>query len=87
MVVGVKRWPMVRMSIPSTPDDLIEIPKRFVYPNVMTLLEFVFQGDYDGEDVGSRVVLCPTNAMVDEINEEVVRRIPDLRAGRALLGL
>ncbi|XP_018568484.1 ATP-dependent DNA helicase PIF1-like [Anoplophora glabripennis] len=64
-------------SVPGVPEDIIRIPDCFVVADVDALLDFVYpQGVFDGEDVADRVILCPTNAVVNDVNKLIVGRLP-----------
>lgn len=76
LALGEGRLPYVTFQANRLlPDDLIEVPQMFRVASVEQLFDFVFGGDYVGEGVGDVAVLCPTNAMVDSVNEEVLRRL------------
>ncbi|KAJ8936716.1 hypothetical protein NQ314_012188 [Rhamnusium bicolor] len=57
------------------PNDLIEIPRIFHSPSLEHLLDYVYGGVFDGNEVGDRAILCPTNATVDELNSLILDRL------------
>ncbi|KAG5860715.1 hypothetical protein JTB14_003324 [Gonioctena quinquepunctata] len=57
------------------PDDLIEIPTRFQVSTADELIYFVYERDFTAIENGSRAILCPTNAVINEINTIIIRQI------------
>jgi PIF1-like helicase/Helitron helicase-like domain at N-terminus len=78
--VGEGRVPNYRregeMPQDRAPDDLIELPRRIVVSSLDSLIESTFGSDMSSSSsVFDRVVLCPTNAVVDEVNEIALSRL------------
>ncbi|KAJ8935660.1 hypothetical protein NQ314_012709 [Rhamnusium bicolor] len=57
------------------PNDLIEIPRIFHSPSLQHLLDYVYGGVFDGNQVRDRAILCPTNATVDDVNSLILDRL------------
>ncbi|XP_060516472.1 uncharacterized protein LOC132695932 isoform X2 [Cylas formicarius] len=55
------------------PADLIKIDRHFVMPTIQELIEWVYDR-VNENDVGDRVILCPTNVAVDDINLLILNR-------------
>ncbi|KAG5879162.1 hypothetical protein JTB14_029964 [Gonioctena quinquepunctata] len=76
--LGEGMIPFIKLNqraAPVAPDDLIEIPMRFQVSTVDELIDFVYEEDYTAIENGSRAILCPTNAVVNEINTLIIRQI------------
>ncbi|KAJ8936715.1 hypothetical protein NQ314_012187 [Rhamnusium bicolor] len=56
------------------PNDLIEIPPMFHSPSLEHLLDYVYGGVFDGDEVEDRAILCQTNATVHEVNSLILDR-------------
>ncbi|KAG5876812.1 hypothetical protein JTB14_014142 [Gonioctena quinquepunctata] len=64
-----------QQAAPVAPDHSIEIPTRFQVSTVDERIDFVYEGDFTAVEKGSRAILCPTNAVVNEINTLIIRQI------------
>ncbi|XP_056642868.1 ATP-dependent DNA helicase pif1-like [Diorhabda sublineata] len=60
------------------PDDLIEIPHMLRVSNIDQLIDFVYGNDFSSIENGTRAILCPTNAAVNDINEMILDRMLEI---------
>lgn len=76
--MGEGRLPYIdlnKKAAPITPDDLIEIPLRFQVRTLDELIDFVYENNYSSRNSGTRAILCPTNAAVNEVNHKIPEQI------------
>ncbi|KAJ8911351.1 hypothetical protein NQ315_011644 [Exocentrus adspersus] len=59
----------------TVPSDLISIPQMFHSATIDDLISFVYPEGVNHKDVGNRAILCPTNAMVDTVNDFILRSV------------
>jgi hypothetical protein len=65
---------------PTVPDprgtsNLIRLPDEMVVKSMDELIDFVFP-NYDRDTLCGNVILAPTNAHVDKVNDNVLKRMP-----------
>ncbi|KAJ8909484.1 hypothetical protein NQ315_007932 [Exocentrus adspersus] len=76
LALGEGRLPYVTIEGYTTvPADLISIPQMFHSATLDDLISFVYPEGVNHEDVGNRAILCPTNAMVDTVNDLILRSV------------
>ncbi|KAJ8940615.1 hypothetical protein NQ318_004539 [Aromia moschata] len=74
--LGEDGVPKVRVAGCSS-TDVIRVPQRFVVAGLPQLLAFVYGGEeYAGPCAVDKVILTPTNAVVREVNEAIVAKLP-----------
>ncbi|CAG9815944.1 unnamed protein product [Phaedon cochleariae] len=78
--IGNDDLPHIKMPIAFTPDDLIEIPSRFVVESINQIVEEIFgAGPIDPlipqQDLANKAILCPTNRAVEDVNSLVMSKL------------